>query len=571
MFARDEQRPCTALHCSYASCGIDKRNYKEDQMRYEHTRSLRDTPKPMRQILAIAFVIFLEPEAFSARYYVNASATGTGTGLSWTNAFTDLQEALSIVVPDDEIWVAAGQYKPTSGTTRTISFALRNGVNVYGSFAGTETAVDQRDILANPTTLNGDISEIGLASDNSHSVVTANNITTSIVLDGFRITNGNNTNGTHGGGLRVTNALGGEVLVRNCRFLNHESFNYGGGLYLAGANVRVENCEFLNNSSSNGGAIETGNNNGGRSNLTLIDCVFKGNTANNGACLDNTLGYATLLIDRCFFTNNLSANSIIDIDDFDQAKLMNSAIIGNSVNGSTSRVLRVNSFGSSTPPFDMINCTIAHNRNTNVPPLQGEMVRLEDDHLRVSNSIIHGNTPFAGRQLNNGPQVRNSLVQGGHLNGIAIIDADPEFVAPNATAPSNFDATAFDYTLQSSSPAINVGDNAAVDANAPFDLALNVRIQGSTVDLGCYESDLSTAVPRPVLEGPASVDYDAVQGELVFHAASTGTEAYRVFSSNGSLVAQGRRTGDRVRLALGAGIYLLDTEGGAVLRFGVAQ
>jgi hypothetical protein len=250
---------------------------------------------------------------------------------------------------------------------------------------------------------------------------------------------------------------------------------------------------------------------------------------------------------------------------------MNSAIIGNSVNGFSSRVLRVNSFGSTTPPFDLINCTIAHNRNTTTSTLQGEMVRLEDNHLRVSNCIIYGNTPYAGRQLNSGPQVRHSVVQGGHLNGIAIITADPLFVAPNATAPSNFDATAFDYTLQPTSPAINVGDNAAVDANAPFDLALNVRIQGSTVDLGCYESDLSTAIAAPVQDVPAAVTYDAVQGELLFHAASRGSEAYRVYSSNGSLVAQGRRSGDCVRLALGAGIYLLETEGGAVLRFGVAQ
>lgn len=523
----------------------------------------------MLKTFALAIGMSLAFCANATRYYVNASATGAGTGLSWANAFTDLQEALSIVVPGDEIWVAAGQYRPTSGTTRTVSFALRNGVNVYGSFAGTETAVDQRDILANPTTLNGDIGQTGLASDNSHSVVTANNITTTIVLDGFRILNGNNTNGTHGGGLRVTNALGGQVLVRNCRFLNHQSNNYGGAIYLAAANLRVEQCEFQNNSSSNGGAIENGNNNGGYSNLTLIDCVFKGNTANIGACLDNTVRYETLVIDRCYFTNNLSANSVIVIDDFVSAKLMNSAIIGNSVNGSTSRVLRVNSFGSSTPPFDMINCTIAHNRNTNVNPLQGEMVRLEDNHLRVSNCIIHGNTPFAGRQLNNGPQVRNSLVQGGHQNGIAIIDADPEFAAPNPAAPSNFDATAFDYTLLPSSPAINVGDNAAVDVNAPFDLALNQRIQGPAVDLGCYESGITTGVAGVQAPAPPAAYYDALQGELVFRPTDADTGTYRVFRSNGQLVAEGRRTGDRARVALGTGMHILVMENGQVLRFWV--
>ena len=514
----------------------------------------------------LALVLLMALSASATRYHVNASATGAGTGLSWANAFTSLQEALSIVVPGDEIWVAAGQYKPTSGTTRTISFALRNGVNVYGGFAGIETALDERDILANPTTLNGDIGEVGLASDNSHSVVTANNITTSIVLDGFRIMNGNNTSGSQGGGLRVTNAMAGEVLVRNCRFLNHQSTNYGGGIYFAAANLRVEQCEFQNNSSSNGGAMHNGNNSNGPSNLVLRDCIFKGNTANSGACLNNSLGYGTLVINRCVFTNNTSANSVIVIDDFDSAKVMNTAIIGNSVNGSTSRVLRVNSFSNTTPPFHMINCTIAHNRNT-ATGLQGEIIRLEDSYMPVTNCIIYGNTSYSGRQLNNGPQVRNSLVQGGHLNGIAIIDVDPEFVAPNATAPSNFDATAFDYTLLGSSPCINVGDNAAVDANSPFDLALNQRIQGSAVDLGCYESSNTTSMFEMDALAPACY-YDVSTGEMVVRGhVGASAPLYRVFAGSGQLVAHGRATSDRIRLQLPSGVHLFSLEGQGTLRF----
>lgn len=519
-----------------------------------------------RSIIVCLLGLTVQLPAWASRYHVNIAASGAGTGLTWANAFTDLQEALSIVIPGDEIWVAAGQYRPTTGTNRAVSFVLRNGVDIYGGFAGTETAIDQRDLLNNPSTLNGDIGELGLASDNSHSVLTANNITTSIVLDGFRIINGNNTNGNHGGGLRVTNALGGELLVRNCRFLNHQSFNYGGAIYLAAANLRVENCEFQNNTSSNGGAIENGNNNGGYSNLTLRDCVFKGNSANSGACLDNTVRYETLVIDRCFFTNNLSANSVIVIDDFVSAKLMNSAIIGNSVNGFSSRVLRVNSFGSSTPPFDMINCTIAHNRNTTTSTLQGEMVRLEDNHLRVTNCIIYGNTPFAGRQLNNGPQVRNSLVQGGHLNGIAILNADPEFIAPNATAPSNFDATSFDYTLQPSSPCINVGDNGAVDANALFDLALNDRIRGSVVDLGCYESELSVAITSNTSE-PLGWFFDMERGELRLTDLGQQPAVVEVFDMSGKLRTYFTAVQNSIPIQLPAGAYVARCADRAPLKF----
>ena len=518
-------------------------------------------------LLLSLFALTIATQCMATRYHVNAAASGAGTGLSWTNAFTDLQEALSIVVPGDEIWVAAGQYKPTSGTTRTISFALRNGVNVYGSFAGTENSLEERDIAANPSTLNGDIGEIGLASDNSHSVVTANNITTTIVLDGFRIMNGNNTNGSHGGGLRVTNALGGQLLVRNCRFLNHQSNNYGGAIYLAAANLTVETCEFLNNASSNGGAIENGNNNGGHSNLVLRDCVFKGNTANIGACLDNTVRYETLEIDRCFFTNNLSANSVIVIDDFLSARLMNSAIIGNSVNGSTAEVLRVNTFGSSTAPFDLINCTLADNANTYAFSLQGEMVQLEDNHMRVSNCIVHGNTPYAGRQMRNGPIVQYSLVQGGYATGTAVVDADPQFTAPNPAVTGSFDASAFDYHPLSSSPAINAGSNDLVPVDAPFDLEGEERIQGGVVDLGCYESDLTVAMAEgPVLR--SAWYFDAEHGALhVRDIGPNGVLPVEVHALSGQLVARITVQPGITPLELPTGLYVAHGAGMQPLRF----
>lgn len=121
--------------------------------------------------LASLFVLALAVPASAARYHVSSGATGSGTGLSWPNAFTSLQEALSIAIPGDEIWVGAGQYKPTTGTNRAVSFVLRNGVNVYGGFAGTETEVAQRDIAGNPTVLNGDIGQVGSNTDNSYSVV----------------------------------------------------------------------------------------------------------------------------------------------------------------------------------------------------------------------------------------------------------------------------------------------------------------------------------------------------------------------------------------------------------------
>ena len=114
--------------------------------------------------------------------YVKAGATGSQNGLSWTNAYVDLQAALATAQSGDEIWVAAGTYKPTTGTLRTKSFVMPAGVALYGGFAGGETARNQRDWAANMTLLSGDIGAQGNATDNSYHVVVGANNT---VLDGF--------------------------------------------------------------------------------------------------------------------------------------------------------------------------------------------------------------------------------------------------------------------------------------------------------------------------------------------------------------------------------------------------
>ncbi|HNU56849.1 MAG TPA: hypothetical protein PKN30_09670 [Flavobacteriales bacterium] len=320
----------------------------------------------MRSIPTWLIAITIPLSGHATRYHVNASATGNNSGLNWTNAFTDLQEALSVVIPGDEVWVAAGQYRPTAGTSRTISFNLRNGVNLFGGFAGTESALEERDIAANPTVLNGDIGEPGTVSDNSYTVVTANQLTIPTALDGFRIMNGNAGGSYNGGGMRVTNTLAGRLTLRNCTLVNNYAGNYGGGIYLGAAKLTLENCDLINNSAGtggDGGAILNGNNNGGPTSVLIIrDSRFTNNTARRGACLFNNIAYDTLLIERSIFTNNTSEFSILSIDGFHEARLSNSYIIGNTVDGSSSNVLYVNA-SAQGDQFSMMGTSNKYRRN----------------------------------------------------------------------------------------------------------------------------------------------------------------------------------------------------------------
>ncbi|WP_116787270.1 T9SS type A sorting domain-containing protein [Flavobacterium psychrotrophum] len=476
-------------------------------------------------------------KANAITYYVNASATGNGTGLSWDNAFTDLQNALSIAVYGDEIWVAAGQYKPTASATRTVSFVLKDGVNVRGGFAGTETSVSQRNIAANPTTLNGDIGEIGETSDNSHNIIRASGLTTTVILDGFRIINGNSGSSYNGAGLKVSGAMSGMLHLQNCYFFANKASNYGGALYIQNSKVTVEDCEFRGNNAGNqGGAIYTLNS-GNQSTLIIKGTKFIGNSAYLGACVSNASEYKVLSIDRCIFTNNTSRNSIIDIDHFLNAKIYNSYIIGNTVNDFSANILAVSHYANSTADdFEMVNCTVVNNYNIYTNGVQQEIIDLYKSYYKIRNCIIYGNTAYQGRQLQQFKAVSNSIVEGGYANNSENSNAIPLFVNANTTATANFDATNFNYELTAQSPGINAGNNAYVNNLYPKDLNNAERLQGTIVDLGAYESDVEftavasnfnalsiTAYPNPfitdlfitVAEQPEYAHVYDVSGRLV--------------------------------------------------------
>jgi PKD repeat protein len=126
-------------------------------------------------------------------WYVKPAATGNC--LSWATA-CELQTALTASAAGDQIRVAAGTYKPTTGTDRSATFLMRAGVGIYGGFAGTETSRDQRNPnpATNGTVLSGDIGIPNNSDDNVYHVVSSSGVTETAVLDGFTI-NGGNANG----------------------------------------------------------------------------------------------------------------------------------------------------------------------------------------------------------------------------------------------------------------------------------------------------------------------------------------------------------------------------------------
>jgi hypothetical protein len=240
----------------------------------------------------------------STTLFVDATAPGaTHDGSSWADAYTDLQSALHAATAGTTIEVAQGTYKPTTGTDRTVSFQLINGVTLEGGFAGNPAAdPNVRDPANTPAILSGDIGTIGNNSDNSYSVVTSNQSDATAVIDGFTITGGNadvSVVGQAGGGMDINN---GSPTVSDCIF--HDNFGfYGGGLCSNTASPTITDCTFIHNSAGQGGGAGGGGIFQVYGSSKITNCAFIDNSSTNyGGGIDS--GYQSTTLVNCTFTDN---------------------------------------------------------------------------------------------------------------------------------------------------------------------------------------------------------------------------------------------------------------------------
>lgn len=442
------------------------------------------------------------------RKYVNALlATGANNGTSWANAFrsstTALQDAVnslsSSTCEGNEIWVAAGTYKPSAYPTgctgcssnRDFTFLLLNGVKMYGGFAGTETNISQRN-SENPSILSGDIGVESVETDNVYHVMIANNSTSNTLLDGFVITNGG-TSDNLPDAEKIT--LAGNEFRRN----------FGGGLAMINSSNIVSNCTFLNNSGYFGGAMHISTNNAITQTPIVSTCSFSSNFSPSGAGIF-TSG-ANTLITKCNFSNNNSSfygggitvgNGLVQVEKsiFQLNYAVNSGgAIFNSGNTTTQNCLFITNqsnfgaaianSGASTP--NILNCTFTGNTGVNDIGINNY-----NSNPTIRNSIIWNTTPSAlAAILNTGTSVStvsNSIVQGGYT-GCASCPSTNGNVNPlftNATDTNGLDnkyCTIDDgLTLQYTSPAVNAGTN----TGTPNDDIIGNSKDGNR-DIGAYE------------------------------------------------------------------------------------
>lgn len=213
---------------------------------------------------------------------------GTGDGTSWEKASGDLQkmiDELAAVDASGEVWVAAGEYRPTTqiieGVQYAASFRMRDGIDVYGGFDD-ENPEDSKSkrvkgdmpwIYTNETILLGADYENGTATwaNNQWNVTSSSrhvvwfapmsgeeDFKSVTVLDGVTI-KGGAANGGEGLTDFATDKGGGVYMGLNATLQNsivteNTSKGNGGGVYVNAGRV-VSSLIYNNSAATDGGGV----------------------------------------------------------------------------------------------------------------------------------------------------------------------------------------------------------------------------------------------------------------------------------------------------------------------------
>ncbi len=470
---------------------------------------------------AFLLVLFLPLTGIAQeiRYVDDDGDPGNGC-TSWPDACRELQTALALAFPGDQIWVAQGTYTPSEQTDpkdpRTATIQLQSGVAIYGGFDGSEATLDERAGLFDLTILTGDLNGDDVPSEfpfgpsffeNSYHVVTGSGTDLTAVLDGFTITGGNANGpfftGDRGAGIfchsgsptigrcvirdNRARLLGGglhcrqnsDPRIHNCTIIGNFSHNRGGGIHaFFDSDLRIEECSILNNTAGlGGGGIHVEQ----ESNMVMVDSII----ANNQVIGESSAGGGVLVstssvqIHGCIIVGNSAERSGggLLLGGSGRSALLSSSLIANNWSGDNGG--GVYPISNSTT---IANCTIVDNVAQNF----GGGIFSAGSEVSIANTVLWGDHAVLGQEIyarSGGSPTGPSIVNLSYDN----IDGgmDSVFVEGASTVewgPGNLDLDPLfanpdngDYRLLTGSPCIDAADNTAVPDDVTTDLNGNLR------------------------------------------------------------------------------------------------
>ncbi len=249
----------------------------------------------MKRIVLVVVVLAIGLSAAQSGAAIRVKWDSPGPpldGYSWETAFHSVQEGIDAAYYGEEVWVARGTYVER--------ITLKDGVAVYGGFAGWEYGLHERDWTANETVLDGNA---------QGSVVTCPyGAGTNTRIDGFTIRNGSNGGvfcsgsatiannlitrneaGNYGGGIHCDITSSPRILSNR---IERNSGNLGGGIYCHSPYAVISNNSITDNEANGGGGIycESG------SSPLIANNTIVGNSAVtfNGGAMECESGSATI-------------------------------------------------------------------------------------------------------------------------------------------------------------------------------------------------------------------------------------------------------------------------------------
>lgn len=397
----------------------------------------------------ILFCSFSHAEVF----YVSTMGNDSNDGKSWITAFADVQKAIdaaAMVATEAEpvqVWIAKGTYSNAGGTYDSstkvnTAYVMRNNVEIYGGFAGTETKLDER-VSGNKTILT-----------TTGNYVFYNNYTSSESLTNTAKLDSVTIIAAYSNGIYNYHA---SPDITNCTI----SENKGHGIYNYACSKdyssisdpfiipTITNCTISGNGGS--GIYNYSSNEASRVDITssiiptISNCRIFGNTGSGVYSKASARGGYFPYSNYCSISIEISNCTIFENGDYGiynathssyvssfaslSSTITNCTISGNEGHGIyNSSTSAISADDISSLSSTLTNCTISENEGVGIYN-NNSSTSADSSSLTstITNCIIWGNT---SQQINNEattPNVSFCIIEGGYASGRNIITTDPLF------------------------------------------------------------------------------------------------------------------------------------------------